>query len=81
MGVLERKGKGSKSKARPGEIFEEKTRVFHINGGFAKKKRVIFWLNGRFPKRKRVFFKLNGGCPKRKRVIFAEMGYLRRENS
>ena len=38
-------------------IFEEKTRVFHINGGFAKRKRVIFASMGDL--RKRVIFGVN----------------------
>ena len=39
----------------------------HLNGGFAKRKRVTFGLNGRFAKRK---------C-----VIFAKMGDSRRESA
>ncbi|SGA03088.1 Uncharacterised protein [Chlamydia abortus] len=37
-------------------IREEKTRDFHLNGGFVKRKRVILRLNGGFAKRKRVIF-------------------------
>ena len=46
-------------------IFEEKTRDFRLNGGFAKTRD----------------FRLNGGFAKRKRVIFAYIGDSRRENA
>ena len=41
----------------------------------------VFRLNGGFARRKRVIFRLNGGFVNRKRVIFASMGDLRRENA
>ena len=64
-------------------ILEEKTRDFHLNGGFAKTRDFLvkwgileektsdFSLNGGFAKIKTRDFRLNGGFSKRKRVIFA----------
>ena len=63
-------------------ICEEKTRDFHLNGGFAKtcdfrvkwgifeEKTRDFHLNGGFLKRKRVLCGLNGVVLKRKRMIY-----------
>ena len=51
-------------------IHEEKTRNFHLNGGFAKRKRVIFGLNEVSEEKTRDFC-INGGFAKRKRVFFA----------
>ena len=50
-------------------IFEEKTRDFRLNGGFAKTRDfLVKW--GILDEKTRDFH-LNGGFAKRKRVIFA----------
>ena len=50
-------------------ILKEKTRVFRLNGGFAKTR--DFRVKWKIPEEKMRDFCLNGGFVKRKRVFFA----------
>ena len=61
-------------------IFEKKTRVFCLNGGFAKRK-LDFQVKWEISEEKTRDFRLNGGFEKRKRVIFASMADVCRENA